>query len=240
MSPVVQSAMEYGVRSARGYTRLGVGQGLLVPVRVARMRGSRTPTAPGATPARRSRTSHDCVCARPTRPDPSSAATTRRSRRGARSGLDRSPVMRDPRCSRSVRNANRVPAGPVIETSSSANIPVGKVIRDVVIAGDRPVGDALPVDNGTILVGPSSRRRLKGESSSHLGMRLGALGHDEAVIDEITVVALVVVDGPPRTRPTAPPRTAADRPNRETAPPDRAGRDERPAGSGPTTATVPR
>ena len=47
------------------------------------------------------------------------------------------------------------------------------------------------------MVGPSSSptsdRRIQ---LSHLRGRLGALGHDEAVVDEIAVVALVVVDGP--------------------------------------------
>jgi hypothetical protein len=48
--------------------------------------GSRTPTAPGERPARRSRTSLNASRARPRRPGRSSAVPTHRSRRGSQTG----------------------------------------------------------------------------------------------------------------------------------------------------------
>jgi len=87
--------------------------------------------------------------------------------------------------------------------------PLGEVVRDVVRPGDRPVRDALPGrqrnDLGrAVLIADVGQQ----DPAQHLRGRLGALGHDEAVVDEVAVVALVVVDGSgvlgPQRRPVQP------------------------------------
>ena len=61
---------------------------------------------------------------------------------------------------------------------------------------DRPVRDALP-DRQRNDLGRAVLIAYVGQEdpAQHLRGRLGALGHDEAVVDEVAVVALVVADG---------------------------------------------
>jgi hypothetical protein len=96
----------------------------------------------------------------------------------------------------SVRKVNRVPGGTCHRDLLLGEHPRREVVRDVVMPRDRPVRDALP-DRQRNDLGRAVLIAYVGQEdpAQHLRGRLGALGHDEAVVDEVAVVALVVVDG---------------------------------------------